>query len=84
MTENEQLSGTVRKIVEEKGFGFIEVEGFSSNVFFHAKDMRRSKFETLRVGDKVSIGSVVEKMHIDPKTGDSRMGLIARDVYLVS
>lgn len=83
MPEDEQIFGTIRKI-DERGYGFIKTEEFGADVFFHAKDVRRVKFETLRVGDKVSIGSITEKNRIDPKTQEEVVGHSAHDVYLVS
>lgn len=79
----EPVIGTIRKL-DEKGFGFITADNFGANIFFHAKDMRRVRFEQLRVGDKVSVGSVFEKKRVDPKTGEEVIGYNARDVYLVS
>lgn len=59
--------------LNEKGFGFIKVEGESKQVFFHAKNLFDTKFDDLRVGDKVSIGSI-EK---------GEKGKSAKDVQLI-
>lgn len=57
----ESTSGTIASLVEDKGYGFIEVPGYERHVFFHAKDCRDIRFEQLRQGDKVSIGEIVAK-----------------------
>lgn len=67
------ITGTVVN-VNNKGFGFVKVEGYDANIFFHAKDVRHVKFEQLRKGDTVTLESV-EK---------SEKGYVANRVFLVS
>lgn len=43
--------GTIKKLVSEKGFGFIEGEG--SELFFHHSAVEGASFETLREGQAV-------------------------------
>jgi CspA family cold shock protein len=38
----------------EKGFGFIKVEGREKDLFFHRNELKNVSFEELREGDKVS------------------------------
>ena len=44
--------GTVRWFNEEKGFGFIEVEGGKA-IFVHFSSIKKEGFKTLKEGDKV-------------------------------
>lgn len=43
--------------VAEKGFGFIKVEGYQSNLFFHATNVD-APFKSLRKGQQVKIGNI--------------------------
>lgn len=43
-------TGTVKKIIADKGFGFIQVEG-SADLFFHTKSTEN--FDGLQEGDAV-------------------------------
>ena len=44
--------GTVKWFSEEKGFGFIAVEG-EKDVFVHFSSIQKEGFKTLKEGDKV-------------------------------
>lgn len=44
--------GTVKKIVQEKGFGFIAT-GEGSDIFFHHSSVSNHGFENLSEGQKV-------------------------------
>ena len=57
----EKITGEIASLVEDKGYGFIQVAGRDKNVFFHAKDCRGIRFEQLRTGDKVTIDEIVTK-----------------------
>lgn len=67
------MTGTIVN-VNDKGFGFIKMEEYENNIFFHAKDVRHIEFEKLRKGDTVSVDTV-EK---------SEKGYVAKRVYLIS
>lgn len=54
----EEITGVIERIVEEKGFGFIGVQGYDKNIFFHAKNCSGVRFEDLKKGDQVSIGYI--------------------------
>lgn len=51
------IYGKVQNL-NDKGFGFIEVEGYDKNVFFHASECKGIKFEQLRKGDSVSMREI--------------------------
>jgi CspA family cold shock protein len=43
--------GTIKKLVSERGFGFIDGEG--GELFFHQSSVQGTPFEALREGQKV-------------------------------
>lgn len=45
------MTGTIKKLVPEKGFGFIR--GGSSEYFFHRSDLRGASFDQLIEGQRV-------------------------------
>jgi CspA family cold shock protein len=47
------MTGTIKKIIADKGFGFISVEGQEKDLFFHSKAVSGS-FTDLHEGDTVS------------------------------
>ena len=48
------MQGTIKKIVTDKGFGFISQEGVEKDVFFHREKLNGVTFEDLKEGDTVS------------------------------
>ena len=48
------MTGTIKKIVSDRGFGFIAREGEAKDLFFHSKDVSGVTFEELKEGDTVS------------------------------
>ena len=48
------MKGTIKKLVAEKPFGFISVEGQSSDVYFHKDKLVGVSFDELREGDAVT------------------------------
>jgi CspA family cold shock protein len=48
------MEGTIAKLVEDKGFGFIAVEGEEKDLFFHKNELQGVTFEELKIGDKVN------------------------------
>jgi CspA family cold shock protein len=47
------MEGTI-KTLNEKGFGFITVDGEEKDLFFHKNELKGVSYEELKVGDKVS------------------------------
>ena len=48
------MTGTIRRIVRDKGFGFITPDDGSEDVFFHRSRLGpRAQFDDLREGDEV-------------------------------
>jgi len=48
------MTGTIKTLISDKGFGFISREGESKDLFFHSKDVKDVSFDDLKVGDTVS------------------------------
>lgn len=48
------MTGTIKKLVAERGFGFITREGEAKDLFFHSKDLSGVTFEELKEGDTLS------------------------------
>ena len=48
------MTGTIKKIVTDKGFGFITVPGMEKDLFFHTNSLVDVSFDDLREGDAVS------------------------------
>ncbi len=49
--------GTIKKLVSERGFGFILPEGAEANgndLFFHRSDVQGTSYEALREGQRVT------------------------------
>jgi CspA family cold shock protein len=44
--------GTIKKVILDKGFGFIE--GERGDLFFHSSSVEGTTFEALRVGQAVT------------------------------
>jgi CspA family cold shock protein len=43
--------GTIKKLVADRGFGFIQAEG--GDIFFHHSSVKGTSFEALHEGQKV-------------------------------
>ena len=48
------MNGVIKKLVSDKGFGFIKVEGQEKDVFFHSKSLVGVMFTDLHEGDAVT------------------------------
>ena len=47
-------TGTIARLLIDKGFGFISRDGQEKDLFFHSNELVNVKFDELREGDKVS------------------------------
>jgi CspA family cold shock protein len=45
------MTGTIKTLVSDRGFGFISREGEAKDLFFHSKDLVGVMFDQLKVGD---------------------------------
>ncbi len=54
-------AGTVKWFNATKGFGFIQPEGGSKDVFVHISAVQRSGLDTLTEGQRVSFDVVTER-----------------------
>jgi len=60
--------GTVKKLVTDRGFGFILPEGETRNdLFFHRSDVRGAGYEALREGDQVTYDEGIDQRRGTPK-----------------
>ncbi|MDD5720987.1 MAG: cold shock domain-containing protein [Candidatus Pacebacteria bacterium] len=48
------MTGTIKKLVSEKGFGFITAEGLQKDLFFHSNSLVGVTFDELKEGDTLS------------------------------
>ena len=48
------MTGTIKKIIMDKGFGFISSDELEKDVFFHSTALKDAIFDELREGDKVT------------------------------
>lgn len=46
--------GTIARLKEDKGFGFIKRANEEKDLFFHSNELQGVKFEELHEGDKVT------------------------------
>jgi len=48
------MTGIIKTLISDKGFGFISREGETKDLFFHSADLKGVTFDELKVGDKVT------------------------------
>lgn len=46
-------TGTIRRIVRDRGFGFIQPDGETEDVFFHTSSVEQPTFDELNEGQQV-------------------------------
>ena len=63
-------SGTIARLLIDKGFGFIRDEGGIEH-FFHRSSVRGSEFELLREGQRVEC--TVEESAKGPRAGEVKL-----------
>jgi cold shock protein len=52
------MTGIIKSLVRDRGFGFIAREGEAKDLFFHSKDLSGVTFEELKEGDAVAFDVV--------------------------
>ena len=52
--KNRMMTGTIKTLIADKGFGFIAREGEAKDLFFHSKELVGVTFDELQEGDAVS------------------------------
>lgn len=55
-------TGSIKKIVRDKGFGFIQQDGATEEVFFHSSAVENPTFDELNEGQRVEFD-----VEADPK-----------------
>jgi len=45
--------GKIKRLVSDRGFGFIEREGEEKDLFFHSNELEGVEFNDLKEGDEV-------------------------------
>lgn len=63
-------TGTIARLLIDKGFGFIRDEGGLEH-FFHRSSIRNAVFELLREGQRVEF--IVEDSQKGPRAGEVRL-----------
>jgi CspA family cold shock protein len=48
------MTGTIKTLVRDRGFGFIAREGEAKDLFFHSKDLSGVMFDELKEGETVN------------------------------
>ena len=48
------MTGTIKKLVSDKGFGFITAPGLGKDLFFHSNSLVGVQFSELHEGDSLS------------------------------
>jgi cold shock protein len=48
------MNGEIKKLVSDKGFGFISFEGSEKDLFFHRNALVEVQFDDLKIGDAVT------------------------------
>ena len=66
--------GTIKKLVSERGFGFIVPVGEpnGNDLFFHRSDVQGSGYESLREGDSVTYDLGTDARRGTPKADNVR------------
>ncbi len=46
-------TGTIKRLIRDRGFGFIQPQGATEEVFFHSSAVRQPTFDELNEGQQV-------------------------------
>ena len=63
-------TGTVKWFNEQKGYGFVQPDNGSKDVFVHISAVERAGLRTLKEGQKVSFEIVTDKRTNKSSTGN--------------
>jgi len=55
--------GTIKKLVGDRGFGFIRPDGLNQDLFFHRSSVEEPTFEDLKEGDAVQFSIQKDHLH---------------------
>jgi CspA family cold shock protein len=66
-------TGTVKFFNEQKGFGFIVVDGGGPDMFVHISEVEKAGLSTLREGQKVSFESKTDARKGKPSAVNLRL-----------
>lgn len=47
------MKGTIKKIIQNRGFGFIDSEDQEEDIFFHQSNIQETELSRLRLGQRV-------------------------------
>lgn len=50
---SDRIEGTIKRLVADRGYGFIQAEDRGKDIFFHLRVLQGVRFEDLEVGDRV-------------------------------
>lgn len=67
--------GTIKKLVSDRGFGFILPEGepeTGKDLFFHRSDVQGTGYDALREGEQVTYDMGVDERRGTPKASNVR------------
>jgi cold shock protein len=72
LKDDQMNTGTVKWFNEQKGYGFVQPDNGSKDVFVHISAVERAGLRTLKEGQKISFEIVTDK-----RTGKSSAGNLA-------
>lgn len=55
-------TGIIKRVIRDRGFGFIQAEGATEELFFHSSAVEQPTFDELNEGEKVDF-----EMEPDPR-----------------
>jgi CspA family cold shock protein len=64
--------GTIKKLVTDRGFGFILPEGEQNDLFFHRTDVQGTTYEALYEGEQVTFDLGTDQRRGTPKADNVR------------
>ena len=65
--------GTIKKLVRDRGFGFILPEGAEKDLFFHRSDVQGTSYDELQEGAQVEYDPATDERRESPKAANVRL-----------